>query len=162
MSEMSLQDTWARGSTCFGCGPANDKGLRIKRFVVDDTLVCDWSPEPHHEAFPGVRNGGIIGTLLDRHSNWLALWHLKERRGADVPSVTVTGEYAVTMRRVTPTDGPVHMVARVVESTDDCVTVEATLEARGKITATCRGAFIAAPAGHPADVSFRQGNAERR
>ena len=72
--------------------------------------------------------------LLYRHSNWLALWHLKERRGADVPSVTVTGEYAVTMRRVTPTDGPVHMVARVVESTDDCVTVEATLEARGKIT----------------------------
>lgn len=44
MSEKSLQDTWAPTATCFGCGPANDKGLRIKSYVVDDTLVCDWTP----------------------------------------------------------------------------------------------------------------------
>ena len=25
-------------------------------------VVADWTPEPHHQAFPGVLNGGIIGT----------------------------------------------------------------------------------------------------
>ncbi len=161
MGKRSLQDTWAPSSICFGCGPANDKGLRIKSFVDNDTLVCDWTPAPHHEAFPGVLNGGIIGTILDCHGNWTAIWHLQQRRGADVPGITVTSEYAVAMRRVTPTDGPLHLVARVVEATDDRATVEATVEARGKITATCRGVFIAAPAGHPAEVAWRQALADR-
>jgi hypothetical protein len=40
--------------------------------------------------------------------------------------------------------------ARVVESSDDRATVEATLEANGRTTATCRGTFIAVSEGHPA------------
>lgn len=152
VNEKSLQDTWAPNSKCFGCGPANDKGLRIKSFPDGEGLVCEWTPQGHHEAFPGVLNGGIVGALLDCHSNWTALWHLKEKRGLDVPGVTVTGEFKVSMRRVTPTDGTVKLTARAVESDGDRVTVEASLEANGKVTATCRGVFIAAPEGHPAQV----------
>jgi acyl-coenzyme A thioesterase PaaI-like protein len=152
MSDKSLQDTWAPNSKCFGCGPANTHGLRIKSFPEGEGLVCQWTPEPHHEAFPGVLNGGIIGALLDCHSNWTALWHLRETRGVEVPAVTVTGEYKISMRRVTPTDGPVRLFARAVGSEADRVTVEASLEAGGKVTATCRGVFIAAPKGHPAEV----------
>ena len=40
--------------------------------------------------------------------------------------------------------------ARVVESREDRATVEATLEAGGRITATCRATFVAVPEGHPA------------
>jgi hypothetical protein len=38
--------------------------------------VAEFRPELHHEAFPGVLNGGIIGALLDCHSNWTAAWAL--------------------------------------------------------------------------------------
>jgi hypothetical protein len=38
----------------------------------------------------------------------------------------------------------------VVESTADRATVEATLEAAGKVTATCRAIFVAVKEGHPA------------
>jgi hypothetical protein len=45
---------------------------------------------------------------------------------------------------------PVELRARVVESADDRATVEATLTAGGKVTATCRGTFVAVKPGHPA------------
>ena len=60
----SLQETFAPNNRCFGCGPANEKGLRIRSFEEGDELVCDWTPEAHHVAFEGIVNGGIIGSLL--------------------------------------------------------------------------------------------------
>jgi acyl-coenzyme A thioesterase PaaI-like protein len=146
----SLQDRYAPANRCFGCGPANEKGLRIKSRVEGDEVVADWKAEPHHEAFPGMLNGGIVGTLLDCHSNWTAAWHLMRQSGADAPPCTVTSEFHVKLRRPTPSDRPVRLRARVVESKEDRATVEATLESDGVVTATCRGVFVAVREGHPA------------
>jgi acyl-coenzyme A thioesterase PaaI-like protein len=146
----SLQETYAPQNRCFGCGPANDKGLRIRSFEENDALVCDWTAEPHHQAFDGILNGGICGALLDCHSNWAATMHLMRAQGADTPPCTVTADFHVTLKRPTPIDAQLRITARVVESTDDRATVEATLEANGKVTATCRGLFVAVKEGHPA------------
>ena len=152
-AEPSLQQRYAPNNACFGCGPVNEQGLRIGSFPsVDDpdTVICDWQPAVRHEAFPGMLNGGIIGALLDCHMNWAATWHLMRRDGLPAPPCTVTAEFAVTMRRPTPTAGPVHIKARAVESQADRVTVEASLEAGGKTCATGRGTFVAVKPGHPA------------
>ena len=146
----SLQEQYAPGNACFGCGPANEKGLRIRSFAEGDETVCVWQPEKHHEAFPGVLNGGIIGALLDCHSNWAAAYHLMKRTGAERPPCTVTADYAIKLLRPTPTDGVIHLKARVVESTDERAVVEAELTANGKTCATCRGTFVAVRPGHPA------------
>ena len=147
----SLQDTYAPNNRCFGCGPMNEKGLRIKSFVADDgTTVCDWRPEPHHVAFDGILNGGICGALLDCHSNWTAAHHLMTKAGLDAPPCTVTADFHVTLKRPTPIDSAIHLTGRVVESSEDRAVVEATLEANGKVTATCRGTFVAVKPGHPA------------
>ncbi len=70
---MCLQERYAPALACFGCGPANPAGLHLRSIVREDgALVATWRPGPHHEAFPGVLNGGIIGTLLDCHCNWAA------------------------------------------------------------------------------------------
>ena len=113
-------------------------------------MIADWMPEPFHEAFPGMLNGGIIGTLLDCHSNWTATWHLMQQSGADRPPCTVTADYSIKLLRPTPTDAPVHLTARVIESSDDRAIVEAELLAHGKVCATCRGTFVAVKPGHPA------------
>jgi acyl-coenzyme A thioesterase PaaI-like protein len=148
----SLQETYAPNNRCFGCGPANEKGLHVKSYVGadGDTLVGDWTPEPHHAAFDGILNGGICGALLDCHSNWTAAYHLMKKAGADAPPCCVTADFHVTLRRPTPMDAPVHLTARVVESGDDRAVVDATLESGGKVTATCRGTFVAVKPGHPA------------
>lgn len=145
----SLQETLAPNNRCYGCGPANERGLKIRSFAEGEELVCDWKPEPHHLAFEGTVNGGIIGSILDCHSNWTAAWHLKNKLGGELPA-TVTSDFHVTLKRPTPIDATLHLRARAVESTDDRVVVEATVEANGKVTATCRGTFVAVKEGHPA------------
>jgi acyl-coenzyme A thioesterase PaaI-like protein len=150
VNEKSLQETYAPHNACFGCGPANEKGLRIRSFAQGEEVVATWTPQPHHEAFPGVLNGGIIGALLDCHCNWAATHHLMKKRGAASPPCTVTADYAIVLKRPCPTDGPVQLKARVVESTNDRAVVEGTLEAQGKVRATCRGTFVAVEEGHPA------------
>ena len=150
MSEPSVQERYAPKNECFGCGPANTRGLRIRSFEEGDELVAEFRPEAHHLAFPGVMNGGICGALLDCHSNWAAAMHLMRKTAADAPPCTVTSDFHVTLKRPTPIDQPLRMRAKVVESPDDRATVEATITAGGKVTATCRGTFVAVKPGHPA------------
>lgn len=147
----SLQETYAPLSICFGCGPANEKGLRIRSLAGEgEECVCRWQPEAHHQAFPGVLNGGICGALLDCHSNWTAAWRLMKASGASTPPCTVTAEFAVKLRRPTPIDGELLVVARPVQIEADRATIDARIEAGGVVTATCRGLFVAVTEGHPA------------
>ncbi|MCA1814877.1 MAG: PaaI family thioesterase [Acidobacteria bacterium] len=150
MDEQSLQERYAPNMACFGCGPANEKGLRIRSFPRGEEVVCEWQPATMHEAYPGMLNGGIIGALLDCHCNWTAAYYLMKKSGADAPPCTVTADYSIKLLRPTPTDAPVSLAARVVESTDDRAVVEGTLTAHGKVCATCRGTFVAVRPGHPA------------
>jgi len=153
-AEPSLQERFAPGNRCFGCGPANEKGLRIRSFpAVDDlegTVVAEWTAEAHHEAFEGMLNGGIIGALLDCHSIWTAVWFLMQRDGLEVAPCCVTAEFHVTMKAPTPSGRPVRLSARVVESGKSSVRVEATLSSGDRATATCTGTFVAVKPGHPA------------
>jgi acyl-coenzyme A thioesterase PaaI-like protein len=147
----SLQETYAPEGMCFGCGPKNEKGLRIRSFVDEaaNACICRWTPEAHHLAFPGVLNGGICGALLDCHSNWTTVWHLMNASGTGTPPSCVTLEYSVLLKRPTPLE-ELLITARVVSARDDRATVEATIEAGGKVTASCRGTFVAVKPGHPA------------
>jgi len=151
--EPSLQQRYAPEGRCFGCGPTNPVGMHLASYLDPadpDLVVAEFTPDTGHEAFAGVVNGGIIGTLLDCHMNWTAAWHLMRSRGADRPPTTVTLEYAVRMRRPTPSDRPVRLRARVVEAGDDRATVEGEITSDGVVTATGRGTFVAVKPGHPA------------
>lgn len=150
-ANQSLQDTFAPRNRCFGCGPANELGLQIKSFVEGSELVARWRPQSHHEAFAGMLNGGICGALLDCHCNWAAAHHLMGVRSEAVPPCTVTAEYTIALKRPTPTDIELALRARVVETLgDDRVWVEGELLAGDRVTATCRGLFVAVREGHPA------------
>jgi acyl-coenzyme A thioesterase PaaI-like protein len=154
-SSECLQERFAPHLACFGCGPANPQGLRIRSLVerkegeADERVIADWSPAEHHQAFPGVVSGGIIGTLLDCHCNWTAAHTLMRERSLDTPPCTVTAEYTIQLKRPTPL-GPLHLEARPVSVEGDKVLVEGTLTAGGKVCATCRGTFVAVKPGHPA------------
>ena len=147
----SLQEKYAPNNACFGCGPANPDGVHVRSFARGDEVVAEWRPQQKYEAFPGVLNGGIIGTLLDCHCNWTAAYHLMQKSGAETPPCTVTADYAIKLLRPTATDGLLKLSARVVASSGDRATVEGTLfSAAGKACASCRGTFVAVKEGHPA------------
>jgi acyl-coenzyme A thioesterase PaaI-like protein len=146
----SLQDRYAPTTVCFGCGPANEKGLRIKSHVEGNEVVLRWTPQAHHQAFNGVVNGGIVGALFDCHCNWTAAWKLMTDRGLDAPPCTVTAEFHVKLRAPTPLGSELIVRARAVDVQGDKVVVEATMQASGRVTATCRGVFVSVKEGHPA------------
>ena len=150
MTDICLQELYSPGGGCFGCGPANLDGLRLQSYIKGSEIVARWQPADQFQAFPGMLNGGIIGTLLDCHSNWTAAWHLMNLAGLDQPLCTVTADYAIKLLRPTPLSSPVELVARVVESAAHRATIEAVLTSDGKPRATCRGTFVIVQPGHPA------------
>ncbi len=150
MSEKSLQEQFSPHNKCFGCGPSNERGLKLRSIVRGDEVIATWTPQPHHEAFEGILNGGIIGALLDCHCNWTAAWHLMQRSHSENPPCTVTAEYKIEMKHPTPTSGALDLRAWIVESSDRKAVVAGELSHNGQVTATCRGTFVAVKPGHPA------------
>ena len=154
MTTKSLQETYAPHLACFGCGPANEYGLRLGSFVSGDELIAEWQPQPHHEAVGGFMNAGIIGTLLDCHSNWAAAWFIGEHLGSDELPSTVSAEYTVKLLRPISTGNPVRLIARAVEVSDSKAIIAAEMLSGGKICATCRGTFPVVKPGNPAYHRF--------
>ena len=150
MEEVGVQRQYAPSSICFGCGPANQQGLQINSIRIENGLSMEYLPEPHHQAFPGMINGGIIGTLLDCHGNWTAAVALMDAQGLEEPPCTVTASYTVKLRRPTPTNVILKVTSQIKELSDDRVEVELLLEADGKVCATGSGLFVAVKEGHPA------------
>tara|TARA_B100002052_G_scaffold268326_1_gene266884 strand:+ start:547 stop:1062 length:516 start_codon:yes stop_codon:yes gene_type:complete len=149
-TEFSVQEKHAPNSICFGCGPANEKGLQIKSYRCEKGLEMEFIPKEEHQAFPGMINGGIIGTLLDCHGNWTASIALMDQSKEASPPCTVTASYSINLRRPTPLDGIMKVRGEVTEISEGRARVSMTLEVNGNVCATGEGLFIAVKEGHPA------------
>jgi acyl-coenzyme A thioesterase PaaI-like protein len=146
----SLQDQFAPDLICFGCGPANSHGLQIKSYVRGDRTFAEFQPQPHHQAYNGMVNGGILGAILDCHMNWTAAWWLMRQAAAQSPPCTVTAEFTVRFSAPTPSDQVLRLDAWIVEYSDKKVIVESSISAGGIGTASGKGTFVAVKPGHPA------------
>ena len=52
MSELNgVQREFAPNSICFGCGPANEKGLKINSFRIEGGLRTEFETSSEHQAF---------------------------------------------------------------------------------------------------------------
>lgn len=109
-----------QGSTtvCYGCGPANSQGLRLKSRWDGEKAVCTWTAQPHHcGGARNVVNGGVIATLLDCHSLNLAIaraYRDEQRPIGSAPRVFfVTASMNVNYRRPTPLGKPLDLRASV-------------------------------------------------
>ena len=106
------------GNHCFGCGPHNDSGLRIKSFWDGERAVSTYHPQPHQTAGPpGYVNGGIIATIIDCHSICTAIANAYRREQREIGSEPTiwyaTGRLDVRYLRPTPIDIPVRLVAEI-------------------------------------------------
>lgn len=131
---MSLQERYIPGTTCFGCGPANAKGLRLRSFTGDDGwTVARFRPWPEHENGLGFVNGGIICTVLDCHSATPMMVRAEELglfEGGLLPYATAGLD--TRYLRPTPLDRELELRARVLDVAGETITVEGFLAADGK------------------------------
>lgn len=92
MHDLALNEQLLDGNTCFGCGPNNPDGLRIRVFRDGDNpnrLIGRFSPRPTATGFPYIVHGGLQFTALDCMAGWVML--VLRSRGATIP-LTVSAE----------------------------------------------------------------------
>tara|TARA_B100000519_G_C14257620_1_gene445834 strand:+ start:1344 stop:1832 length:489 start_codon:yes stop_codon:yes gene_type:complete len=147
---IGVQKYYAPSSICFGCGPSNKKGLMINSTRFSDGLELWFMPRKEHQAFPGVINGGIIGTIFDCHGNWTAAVGLLDAGKFSKIPYTVTSSFSVNLLRPTPTKTPLFITAKVDELMKDRASVSMKLFADKKLCARGKGLFVSVKEGHPA------------
>ena len=150
MGEECVQKKHAPNSICFGCGPANAEGLQIKSYPIENGLKMTFETEDMHQAFPGMINGGIIGTLMDCHGNWTAAMAIMESRKETEPPCTVTARYSIKLRRPTPHGVPLEITSQIESLDGDRAEISMKLIANGELCAQGDGLFVAVKEGHPA------------
>lgn len=136
---LSIQDRLFPATTCFGCGPANPRGLRLKSYLGDGCVTATFTPWPEHDNGLGFLNGGIIATVLDCHTaaavlHEASLQGWEASPGAAIPFVTAGID--VRYLRPSPLDSAVELRAVVVASSEDEIVCDAELRYDDKVRAT--------------------------
>ena len=129
--------------SCYGCGPKNPRGYRIRSFWEGDgderEAVCRFTPEPFHTAVPGAVYGGLIASLVDCHGTGTAAaaaYRAAGRAMETLPALRfVTGSLTVRYRRPTPTGVDLVLRARAVEVAERKVRVAVRVYAGNVLTA---------------------------
>ena len=150
IDKKSLQDIHSPKSICFGCGPMNENGLKIKSYKYKNGLRMNFHPKKEHQAFPGVLNGGIIGTLFDCHGNWTAAMSIFESNNLKQFPATVTAFFEVKLLKPTPVDTKIKIFSKTVTLSKNKARVELELFSKNDICAKSIGVFVSVKEGHPA------------
>lgn len=149
MDAPALQDLIAHNH-CFGCGPGNERGLRLKSYWSGTgPSTARFTPQPHHcAAPPHFVNGGIIATLLDCHSICTAIAAAHFEAGLALGSEPAlhyaTGAMTLTYARPTPLV-ELSLIAWPVRADERSYTVSAELHAAGKVCVTAEVAAVRVP-----------------
>jgi acyl-coenzyme A thioesterase PaaI-like protein len=139
----SIQEQFFPGLMCFGCGPANTKGLRLRSFPMASGTTADFLPWPEHDNGLGFLNGGIICTVLDCHSATPVLL-AAQRMGLtsdSVPLPFVTAGLDVSYLRPTPLALMCRLHAEVTSTGDSMMEVKVELESEGKVRAVAHATW---------------------
>lgn len=65
-------------STCFGCGPENPAGLRLKFYTDGNKVITSTAVPRHYCGWQNVVHGGILSTMLDEIMGWTAITVLRK------------------------------------------------------------------------------------
>lgn len=133
-STLAIQDQLP-DQPCWGCGPHNPHGLRIKSYWSGDSTICTWQPEPHYAGWPGVLNGGILASLVDCHCVCTAISDARANGDSDQPVAFATGSLSISYLHPVPIDATVELRARITERSARKTRVECTVMAAGELCA---------------------------
>jgi acyl-coenzyme A thioesterase PaaI-like protein len=124
------------GNKCFGCGPQNETGLKLK-FVLDEErqrFVCRFRLQGRFVGPPAHAHGGIIATILDEAMGKVSKLH---------NLVALTSSMEITYRKPVPLFKPL-----VTEGWEERVRgrehfrAAEIRNAEGEVLATSTGKFI--------------------
>ena len=123
MKEKAIQDSYPfELNHCYGCGPFNAHGLRLRSYSKGNETVATFTPKPYHTAVPGFVYGGLIASIIDCHGIGTAVaeaYRIQHREmGTEPPIRYVTAALRVSYCHPTPIDGSLELRGCVKEVKD--------------------------------------------
>lgn len=146
-NDVSIQDRLFPHLLCFGCGPANTQGLRLKSFVTGEGVVADFLPGAHLDNGGGVLNGGIITTLLDCHGG-AAVMHRAEIEDGEA-GIWVTAAIDVRFIRPIPLHETCHLTADILSRDGREMNVTTKIHVGEKVGAAATARWVMPRSAHP-------------
>jgi acyl-coenzyme A thioesterase PaaI-like protein len=144
----AFQDAFAQIGVhqCWGCGSQNEHGLQIKSFWEGDEGVCVWRPQPYHQAWPGIVNGGILAAIIDCHCTCTAIaaaYRAAHRPITEPPLIAmVTAELRISYLRPTPIVELLHLRATMREQTERKTILVCTLSTLGEVCVRAEAVIV--------------------
>lgn len=117
--------TFGAEQLCFGCGPHNAVGLRMRFRREGDLVVTRFTAGAGYEGPPGILHGGLQATLVDELAAWTVVG-LRERMG-------FTTALEVKLQRPLRIGVEIIGRGRITHEESRRVTVAATLEQQGHV-----------------------------
>jgi acyl-coenzyme A thioesterase PaaI-like protein len=150
----AFQDQF-KNNHCYGCGPNNEQGLRIKSHWSGEgetEATCLYTPQAYQCAGPRqYLNGGIIATVFDCHAVCTAMAKAYLMAGRAIGEGEfiwfATGRLDVSYLKPAPIDQEIKFVASIVEAREKKITLDCSLSATGEICATAHVIAIRVPLG---------------
>ncbi len=93
---------------CYGCGSENPIGLRLEFEFDGNELRAGFSPQDHHQGYPGIVHGGVISSLL-----YEVMANIQRYSGNEA----LLRRSAVEFRRPVPVHGRLLVTASVLGET---------------------------------------------
>ncbi len=123
--EKAFQDYFP-GNDCFGCGLANEIGLRVKSYWFDERkneTICVWRPQRFYSSgMENVLHGGTIGDLVDCNGVWAIMAHHYSVIGRELGTEPViwyaTRYFETDLPKKTPMDDVILVRSQVIEITE--------------------------------------------
>lgn len=109
---------------CFGCGVANDHGLRLDAVRTGDSVVVTCVPPAHAQGGPGIVHGGYVAAIVDE------VMALTATALSGQPAMSRRVE--IDYRAPVLVDQPLEVSARVAEDRGRKLTIELAARAPGE------------------------------
>lgn len=127
-------DTEKSPTMCFGCGPDNTIGLKLKFRWNGEVARAEFTPDERHQGWANILHGGIISCLLDEALSYPPYF-------VGLPCLTAKME--VRLRRPVMVGEPLVLVSSVVRKNRRLVKTRASLElGDGTIVAEATGTMF--------------------
>jgi acyl-coenzyme A thioesterase PaaI-like protein len=122
---------------CFACGNLNPKGLQLRFRLEDGEAVAEFTPDIHHQGYPGFTHGGVVAAVLDEAMGWAVY-----SRGV----WAMTARMQMRFRDSVPLLEPLQVRASITRSRSRLVNARAELRHRdGRLLVEAEGSFLRVP-----------------
>ena len=125
--------TFGHEQQCFGCGPNNPIGLKLRFAVEGESVVTSFTPTQGQDGPPGIFHGGLQATLCDEVAGW-GLVGLLGRMG-------FTTSMNVRYLRPVRLNIPIEARAKITSQKGDIVTLNVTLSQEDKVGCMARVSY---------------------